>query len=227
MYHKVSPNHSEGLTISAEKLEDQFRFLSSNGYRSHHLSQLMDLEELPAGRHVVITFDDGYVSQLEYAVPLLKKYRLKATFFIPLNFVGKEDSWNKVRKPIMNAASLRSLDPAMIELAYHSYSHQKFDEMKLEQIDTDTNKAFQVASELALPLGPFLAYPYGKYPRKKPEKAQFTRLLQSKGFTYGLRIGNRLNRFPFKNKFELQRLDIKGEYSMAKFRRKIKYGKLI
>ena len=71
MYHKVSASISEGLTISAKKLEAQFQFLSEKGYKSYHLSQLMDLKKLPSQKSVVITFDDGYVSQLKYAVPLI------------------------------------------------------------------------------------------------------------------------------------------------------------
>ncbi|RLD27155.1 MAG: polysaccharide deacetylase family protein, partial [Bacteroidetes bacterium] len=73
---------------------------------------------------------------------------------------------------------------------------------------------------------PYLAYPYGKFPRKDPERSQFFQQLQKNNFQYGLRIGNRPNTFPFKDPFEIQRIDIKGEYSLSKFKRKIKYGKL-
>ena len=43
---------------------------------------------------------------------------------------------------------------------------------------------------------------------------------------FGLRIGNRLNLLPFKNNHELNRLDIKGEDSLLKFKLKLKLGKL-
>ena len=215
-----------GLIISSEKLEAQFKFLAENGYHSYHLSELIQFQKLPVKKNIVLTFDDGYVNQLEYAYPLLQKYNLKAIFFIPLKYIGSEDAWNSPTSPIMDADALRSLDPNIVELAYHSYEHKKYTELSSKQIETDIQKAFEVVSENALPFNPYLAYPYGKFPRKDPERSHFFQQLQKNHFQYGLRIGNRLNTFPFKRPFEIQRIDVKGEYSLSKFKRKIRNGKL-
>lgn len=225
MYHQVDLNESMGLIISSEKLEAQFKFLAEKGYHSYHLSELKQLQKLPVKKNIVITFDDGYVNQLEYAYPLLQKYHLKATFFIPLKYIGSEDTWNSPTSPIMDLEALKSIDPTVVQLAYHSYEHKKYTELSPEQIETDTQKALEVVSENALPFGPYLAYPYGKFPRKDPKRSQFFQRLQKNHFQYGLRIGNRLNTFPFNNPFEIQRIDIKGEYSLSKFKRKIRFGK--
>ena len=227
MYHKVSAEESKGLTIASERLEAQFRFLAENNYRSYHLSELVNLEKLPQKKNIVITFDDGYVSQLEFAVPLLQKYNLKATFFIPLKYVGGMDDWNDITAPIMDADTLRSLNPLTVELAYHSYAHRKYNQLSPDEREADTLKAFNVASKNALPLAPYLAYPYGKFPRKDPEKVDFFQQLENHKFVYGLRIGNRLNTFPFPNPFEIQRIDVKGQWKLKKFRKKLKYGNLI
>ena len=226
MYHKISASESEGLTISASKLEEQFQYLSKAGFRSYNLSELMDLKRLPSKKSVVITFDDGYVSQLEFAVPLLEKYHLKATFFIPLKYLGQTDAWNTPSYPLMTADQLKSLNPTRIELGYHSFAHQKYNELSLSEIAEDTRQAFETASKNELSLTSTLAYPYGKFPRKNPEKEQFFNHLKEQQFTYGLRIGNRVNHFPFKNPFEINRIDVKGEYSLKKFQRKLKFGKL-
>jgi len=227
MYHKVSAEESKGLTIASERLEAQFRFLAENNYRSYHLSELVNLEKLPQKKNIVITFDDGYVSQLEFAVPLLQKYNLKATFFIPLKYVGGMDDWNDITAPIMDADTLHSLNPLTVELAYHSYAHRKYNQLSPDEREADTLKAFNVASKNALPFAPYLAYPYGKFPRKDPEKVDFFQQLENHKFVYGLRIGNRLNTFPFPNPFEIQRIDVKGQWKLKKFRKKLKYGNLI
>ncbi len=62
MYHGVSTKASEsnGLTISTENLEAQFRYLKENGYTSLHFSdlqQLKDSADFPK-KAVIITFDD-------------------------------------------------------------------------------------------------------------------------------------------------------------------------
>ena len=85
MYHDVSLSMSEALTISVEKLEEQFSYLAEKGYQTYHFKELMNLNILQSKKNIVITFDDGYVSQLKLVLPLLNKYKLKATFFVPLN----------------------------------------------------------------------------------------------------------------------------------------------
>ncbi len=224
MYHKVDPQMSEGLTMGVEKLEAQFRYLTERGYQSYHLSEL-DSSQLLHKKNVVITFDDGYINQLEYALPLLKKYGLKATFFIPLKYVGGKDDWNPNPEPIMDAEALKSLPSDIIELAYHSYAHEKYNELSIEQTEEDTQKAFQTASDLQLKMHPSVAYPYGKFPREAENKKVFFQHLEDNNFEFGFRIGNRVNSFPFKNNYEINRIDVKGEWNLSKFARRLRYGK--
>ena len=84
----------------------------------------------------------------------------------------------------------------------------------------------EFVSESELNFSQVLAYPYGKFPKDKAGNKIFKDILKNNGIAYGLRIGNRRNDFPFKNPYEIQRIDIKGEYSLLKFRQKIKRGKL-
>lgn len=226
MYHSVSLTESEGLTISAKKLEEQFKYLAENGYKTYHFKDLMDLKKLPFKKNMVITFDDGYINQMELAIPLLEKYDLKATFFVPLAYLGKTDEWNTGSLPIMTAEALKTLDPVSIELAFHSFHHNRYTELSAAEIEEDTRLCFESVSENELSFAAVLAYPYGKYPRKSPEKGSFKNHLREQQFVYGTRIGNRINRFPFRKPFEIQRVDVKGEFSLAKFKRKIKFGKL-
>ncbi|MEW7280765.1 polysaccharide deacetylase family protein [Aquimarina sp. 2201CG1-2-11] len=226
MYHHISADKSEGLTISLECIEQQLAHLASRGYKTHHLKDLYNRKKLKSKKNVVITFDDVYVSQLELAYPLLKKYGLKATFFAPLSFIGKKDSWNTGTLEIMTVAQLRSMDSSIIELGFHSFYHKKYHELTFEDIEEDTRLCKKFVSENSLEMSPVVAYPYGKYPRDKDRKITFFKQLQKHGFVYGLRIGNRVNKFPFKNPFEIQRIDVKGNYSLRTFKRKLRFGKL-
>jgi len=227
MYHHVSAVESTDLTIGARRLEEQFKWLNENNFRTWHFSELEKLTQLPSGKNVIITFDDAYISFKELALPLLKKYNLKATLFVPLEFPGKTDEWYSGQNPIMTSTELKSLDPSLVELGYHSFAHKKYHQMSPAEIKEDLDKCREIIKAENFNFYPALAYPYGKYPRDKSAKGQFIKYLEGEGFIFGLRIGNRLNSFPFKNPFEIQRLDIKGEYDLSKFKRKIKFGKLL
>ncbi|PQB04728.1 polysaccharide deacetylase family protein [Aureitalea marina] len=225
MYHRVSRSPGKGLTISVDDLRQQLNYLRDNKYQTWHLSELMELDELPSGKHVVITFDDATEDHQELVAPLLTELQLKATFFVPLGHLGKTDSWNKGEVDILSADELRSLDQQLIELAHHSFAHQPFDQMEREEIWADLDQAIQTSVKGQLRLSPAIAYPYGKFPRTSPEFQNFKDILKDKGIKWGLRIGNRVNRFPFKDPYQIQRLDIKGEYSLGRFARKLRFGK--
>lgn len=229
MYHAVSKSSgdSKGLTISVEKLEEQWAYLVENGYKTYHFSELETFAKngnLPK-KAVIITFDDVYVNQLENAYPLLQKYNLKATFFIPFDYVGGLDVWNTQNETIMSVKDLKSLDSDMVELGVHSFHHGNYASMSIEEVQTDLEKCKAFIDTHDLNVHNILAYPYGKYPKKNPEKSQFFKCLNEQGIGYGLRIGNRINAFPFKNNYEIQRIDMKGEDSLSKFKLKLKFGK--
>ncbi|MEO7978385.1 polysaccharide deacetylase family protein [Flavobacterium sp.] len=225
MYHNVSDDkNSNGLTIFTEKLEEQFRYLNLKGYTTYHFSELEN-KTIIDSKSIVITFDDVTENQLIYAVPLLQKYNLKATFFIPFGYIGNVDLWNSGKEKIMTVQQLKSLDNS-IELGLHSFEHKRYAALTKDEMDADFSKCFEIIKQNDLKVYNALAYPYGNYPKKEPHKSIFKTVLQQNNIKAGLRIGNRINKFPFKNPYEIQRIDIKGEYSMIKFKLKLRFGKL-
>lgn len=87
MYHDVAePGTEPGLyAVSVEKLRSDIEWLLANGYTGvtardlvAYLDDGVPLPEKP----VMITFDDGYLSNYTYAYPLLREYGFKATFCV-------------------------------------------------------------------------------------------------------------------------------------------------
>jgi peptidoglycan/xylan/chitin deacetylase (PgdA/CDA1 family) len=230
MYHSVTSNKEEakGLTIHKDTLEQQLLYLKKNGYNTLHFKDLESFKtakDLPK-RSVIISFDDVYVNQLELAYPLFKAHNLKACFYIPFKFVGGKNEWDEGKKTIMSIQQLQQLDQNIIELGMHSFSHINYSQYSLEKISEDLQKSEKFISENNLNIHQTIAYPYGKYPRSGEKKNQFFNLLKENNLKFGLRIGNRVNTFPFKNNYEIQRLDIKAEDTLLQFIWKLKVGKL-
>jgi len=225
MYHNVSENkNSKGLTIYKDKLETQFSYLKEKGFTTYHFSELENKTAINP-KSLMITFDDVTENQLIYAVPLLEKHNLKATFFIPFGYIGNEDLWNSGKEKIMSIEQLKTLGDR-IELGLHSFAHKKYDTLTETEITADFSECFEIIKQNNLKVYNALAYPYGNYPKKEPNKSIFTTVLGQNNVKFGLRIGNRVNRFPFKNLHEIMRIDIKGEDSLLKFKLKLRFGKL-
>ena len=84
LYHHIDEAASDYTTVSPETFEAQMEFLAENGYHAVTIRQMIDyvchggaLPENP----VCVTFDDGYLSNYEYAWPTLERYGLNATVF--------------------------------------------------------------------------------------------------------------------------------------------------
>lgn len=228
MYHTICCDEKESkkLTISTKKLEEQFKYLDKNNYTSFHFSELENRKSIP-NHSIVITFDDVTESQYLYALPLLKKYNLKATFFIPFAYIGKTDLWNNGSDKIMTISQLKDIDSTIVEFGFHSFEHKNYKQLSNAEIQLDFDACAKIIQENNLKVYPALAYPYGSYPRKGVEKENFKTVLNQNNIRFGLRIGNRSNSFPFKNKFEIQRIDIKGEEGLFKFWYKINWNHIL
>lgn len=230
MYHNftLNENESKGLTISAIKFEEQINYLVSKKYQFLFASELGTLNEI-SSKSIAITFDDVTVNQLEIALPILLKYNVKATFYIPFGYLGKTDEWNINEdykgNQIMTISQLKTV-PSSIELGFHSYKHRHYSNLSVEEINLDFEECFKIIKENNLDVKPTLAFPYGSFPKEKQHQIDFFTALSKNGIQIAFRIGNRLNKFPFKNKFLLKRIDIKGEESLFKFKLKLKFGKL-
>ncbi len=83
MYHSVlkDPARAGSYVVSPEMLESDLSFLKQHGYTSILPSELYAAltkgEPLPQ-KLIMITFDDGFLNNLTYGLPLLEKYDMKA-----------------------------------------------------------------------------------------------------------------------------------------------------
>lgn len=103
MYHDVAEAGDPGVTISPERLEEHLQTLTQAGYTPVSLDQLYDYvhrgTQLPE-KPVVLTFDDGYLSNYERAFPLLQKYGTPAAIFAIGANVGQTEHYKDTDHPI-------------------------------------------------------------------------------------------------------------------------------
>jgi peptidoglycan/xylan/chitin deacetylase (PgdA/CDA1 family) len=65
---------------------------------------------------LILTFDDGHVSNHEAALPILREHQLRATFFITVGRIGSSET--------VNWGQLRALHAAGMEIGSHTLTHR-------------------------------------------------------------------------------------------------------
>lgn len=101
MYHRVLTEKElnknfiqPGMYVRSEVFEKQILFLKEH-FQILSFSELLNLwnkKDLEQNkRYCVITFDDGWLDNYIYAYPVLKKYRIPATIFLPTGFIGRNE----------------------------------------------------------------------------------------------------------------------------------------
>ncbi len=96
MYHSIAADEvavaiDPPNRMSPREFERQMAFLSRHR-RVISLTELVtDIEKgrTPAAGTVCITFDDGYLDNLTVAAPILERYRLPATLFLPTAYIDR------------------------------------------------------------------------------------------------------------------------------------------
>ena len=121
LYHAVGePVEIEwppSLILSASLFEEHLKYLAQEGYRVVSVAQLTDILRSNGNleKVVAMSFDDGYKNNHSDALPLLKKYNAKASFYIVDRDIGKSI--------YMNRAQLLDLAGIGMELGSHTINH--------------------------------------------------------------------------------------------------------
>jgi len=223
MYHLVLPQsiaYKNDLIVTVENLEEQLIYIKNN-FKTVFFKDLEASKSIE--NKIIVTFDDGYYNNLQYLIPLLEKYQLKATIFIPTEFI--QNNLNGSEKVYMNFEEIKSLNPDLVEIALHSHSHKNFSQMTLSEAEADLLKNIEILEQNEINFTKVLAYPYGKFPKEKERKKEFFKMLERIGIVSAIRIGNNVASYPFKKRFEVNRIDIKYGDSIKNFKWKLKFGK--
>ena len=110
----------------------------------------------PPSRSVVITFDDGHVSNYTRAFPMLRERGWTATFFVVTNRVGQNE-W-------LNWSQMREMQQCGMTIGSHTVSHPFLSQLSPQEIRWELEQSKKaLENELSKPITTF-AIPYGYEP---------------------------------------------------------------
>lgn len=154
--------------LSVEAFQEQMDYLYENGFYTATLDELqafLDGEITLPEKTVVITFDDGYLSNALYAYPIMKKYNFRGTIFM-LGYRVDD-----IQQPF-DPSDTQSLSMKeaykyrdVFDYESHTYELHDMDDNKNPLILSSDEKTIieDLTKNKELLNAKYFAYPYGKY----------------------------------------------------------------
>ena len=223
MYHNVD-DEAGFNTVSAKNFEEQIAFLKFE--KKFNIVPIDDyVENLRLQKKqklLTITFDDAYVSLTSKVLPVIKKYDIPISVFVPVNFVGKHNEWdtkngyNKI--DILTWNDIRHLtNERLITIGSHGLTHTSLgiaDKKTLEDELLDSKQVLE--TELGVDIK-YFSFPFGQLKDicKNPSK-----VLSEYGYKAALStVWNRTNKI--KNQYLLNRIEIQSTDDINSFTSKL------
>lgn len=204
-----------GAVVSVDSFREQMKYLKENNYYTATLEELelfmAKKIDLPK-KTVVITFDDGYYSNIEYAYPILKEYDQRAAIFVVGR--GVEDATNNPDNPSpLRGLGFEDIKNTSDVLEFHSHTynlHRYIDNEpaltvvgKEEVVEDLTRIKEQIGTK-------YLAYPFGGYNETTIEA------LNEVGYKLAFTVINGYTS-PNSGKFEIPRIIIWPSTTIERF----------
>lgn len=174
MYHRVGTEQQaseEGNVVTREDLDRQMAFLKRFGYRVitlDHYHSIITQKRRAAGREIVITFDDGDMTFLTDAVPVLEKYGFPVSMFIISDKIqtGADGS--------MRTSGILELQKkySWLDFESHSKTHAHFKEISREQLKEEIADSKTALEKILGKPVLYFTYPYGEFDAAAHELAE-------------------------------------------------------
>jgi len=232
MYHMVR-DHIEGtkfnkLRVKPTEFEKQIAWMKAESFHFVTMRELQDNWGKHPEKTVAITFDDGYLDNLENAFPVLEKYQAKATIYVVVDRHDRDWSTYKkahhnsgelAREPKLNDVQVKQLsDSGLIEIGSHTMTHANLS--KLDDVDCLkelTKSKYQLEALITKPVTSF-AYPFGIYSQRDVQ------LARQAGYSNAVTTKEGIDNIS-PDFMQLQRIKISGKDSLFAVKLRLKLGK--
>ena len=215
-YHKIGdpPGGWQTWNYVSEKIfESHLQYLKNNEWQVIDVKQFLAGVEMPATlpeKAALITFDDGYRSNLHIALPILKKFSYPAIVFVPTGFVGgynafDADIFYEPKEDICTWEELMELEKNNVSIQSHSVTHRHFSTMSIaEQIEEVTKSKQLIETNLKKNVDLF-SFPYGDDGK---DHLQTGKILANANYKAAFLYGGPAVELPLLSKYRLTRVPV-------------------
>jgi peptidoglycan/xylan/chitin deacetylase (PgdA/CDA1 family) len=218
-YHLVDRRCDAGIAwITPQRFERQIGWLAEAGYLSLSLSEYLQCVPALNEKRVVITFDDGYRSLHQYALPILARHHFRATVFAIAGYIGRPNLWDVKfflpRFQHLDWSELRELMAAGWEIGSHSLKHDYLPALTEDELRRDLSDSRKILEDNLQSPVRHLSLPFGR------GNGQVYRIAQEVGYASVATLGGSV-RAALHNMKIVSRRGVYLWDSMASFRQRV------
>ncbi len=170
MYHKIAAplagSRLHSLYVSTRDFDRQTAELTAAGQRPVPYDEAMATIDA-GGSGFCLTFDDGFASVFDGALPILQARGLKAMLFVVAGLIGAKDEWDhRIGEPpqaLMDDRQIREWLAAGHEIGAHTLTHPALADASPENARAEIfDGKKRLEDRFGVPVRHF-CYPYGSY----------------------------------------------------------------
>lgn len=225
LYHEIGPSPRVSANLDCfcafRQFFEQMHFLKASGVSVRAGAEVYDAlcrgERLPSNT-VVVTFDDGDTSFLEYALPVLEELSFPSTVFAVAGQLGRAAGWVRDPRnavPLMAAQQLRALPTALVDIGSHSMTHRKLTDLPADQALAELRDSKHLLEDLLDKPVTSFAYPHGRY------DAETVELVTLAGYHYAYTTDGQRDLDADKDRFQIPRKYVTYADSLDTFAAKL------
>ena len=218
-YHKVaeipaSARHRCNY-VTPQQFRAQLQLLRVAGYNSISFAEYLAYrggDAVLPPKPILITFDDGYRSNLDFALPALAEAGYTATVFVVSGLIGRANLWDadEIQEPLLSGTELREIRKYGHDVQSHTRTHPNLTKLAdRAAIDELLGSRLELQDLTGAPVR-VIAYPWGA------ANARVQRLAARAGYEAGVILRRRVNRTTTPP-LELRRIGINCETTLARF----------
>lgn len=222
LYHNITYNYTKEnhkLHVDPDRFDEQLRAIRDAGYETIFFDEYIDYLEgkavLPE-KPLIITFDDGYLSNYEYAFPLLKKYGMKATIFVITSRVGTMET----AYPHFTWEQAREMEESgLVHIESHTNTHPDMSTLSPQEQDEEIRRSKYLLDINLHKNTKILSFPYGMHTEGAIE------LAKNAGYEASVLVGDAGSNKKEDGAYHLKRYTVSGFQTGQELVEQIEYLK--
>lgn len=161
-YHSILKSQKNNFAKQMKCIKRWAQPVSANGRVNFKANKIQ----------VLVTFDDGFESVINFALPALIRFNIPSVFFIPSGYLGEKPEWEgigpceKNKERVITEDQLKKLPLDLMAIGSHCVTHPRLPEIPDETAKNEIYESKNRLENISRKQVYALSFPYGAFNEK-------------------------------------------------------------